>query len=128
IWWTATPTMPGPEDLPGGDGPAVVVIQASGRAGDSETVLAWRELAPRAVLVVRNALGLSSRARSAGLRPDVSVNGRDLLFDHAEVAALAATAGLDLPADEIASIVHGSGGFAAFVDAAISGAAAAGAV
>src|SRR5699024_8897780 len=40
----------------------------------------------------------------------------------------AATVGLDLPADQVGSIVQGSGGFAAFVDAAIAGAAAAGAV
>ena len=128
LWWTATPVMPGPEDLPRGETPAVVVVEAAGRPGDSETVLAWRQLAPRAVLVVRNALGFSPRARSAGLRPDVSVNGRDLLFDHAEVAALAAGVGLDLPSDQVAAIVEGSGGFAALVDEAVTGAATAGEV
>jgi DNA-binding CsgD family transcriptional regulator len=120
--------MPRPEDAPGPDGPPVVVIQASGRPGDSETVLAWRELAPRAMLVVRNGLGFSPRARAAGIRADVSVNGRDLLFDRSEIAALAALVDLDLPADQVESIVEGSGGFATFVDAAITGARAAGSV
>ncbi|SJM60655.1 regulatory protein, LuxR [Actinomycetales bacterium JB111] len=128
IWWTSGSTMPRPEDAPGPDCPAVVVIQASGRAGDSETVLAWRELAPRAILVVRNGLGFSPRARAAGIRADVSVNGRDLLFDRSEVAALAALVDLELPADQVESIIEGSGGFATFVDAAIAGARAAGAV
>jgi hypothetical protein len=128
IWWTSRSTMPRPEDAPGPDGPPVVVIQASGRPGDSETVLAWRELAPRAMLVVRNGLGFSPRARAAGIRADVSVNGRDLLFDRSEIAALAALVDLDLPADQVESIVEGSGGFATFVDAAITGARAAGSV
>src|SRR5699024_9921815 len=62
------------------------------------------------------------------IRADVSVNGRDLLFDRSEVAALAALVDLELPADQVESIVEGSGGFATFVDAAIAGARAAGAV